>query len=439
MLLRLQDILKQLNNIEQALKELRRLKVRLPDKRSYTNPLQISFDKQINELLNKKIELESLEIEDLPKELREQILFADQVTSSQIHTDQVSVSDLDFSQKETNIFQFLKEMPKVELHLHMEACISDQTLIKLMEKNNLEYDADHIKNLYNFKNLQEFVQLFLFILDAIQTPEDFQLVFQNLRKYLEKNNIRYAEVFLAPSRMIANGLIFSEIVEVLDTLSRECMRTGGPEVKYLIDVSRTFGADNASKNLQYILENRTSSILGIGLGGAELMGVAREFERVFAQARSEGLHCVAHAGEDDGPWSIRDTALLLKAERIGHATSAIQDPHLLEILKERKIPLEICVTSNLFTGKYVREAKDHPVRYYYDEGLICTVNTDDPEIFNVTLSEEYFKYYKYLDFTITELIDLNRQGVYSSFHLQPGILWQGFQKEIEQLREKYAV
>ena len=439
MLVRFKHIIEKLRAIDRDLKELQRLKARVPQQRDYSSSLDISFDKQINELLNQKIELESLEIDNPAQELSDSILFADQITSSHIRAERISRKEPERSAKEENIFAFLKEMPKTEIHLHMEACISDKTLIEIMERNNIEYDPLEIAKLYKFKNLQEFVRLFLFILDAIKTPDDFALIFQNLRTYLEANNIHYAEVFLAPSRMISNGLDFREIAETIDRLASDCVRSGGPEVKYLIDVSRTFGSENASQNLQRILHLKTRNIIGIGLGGAELMGPARDFKDVFAQARAEGLRCVAHAGEDDGPWSIKDTVLVLRSERIGHGTSAIQDPMLLEILKEREIPLEICLTSNIFTGKYVREEKDHPVRRYYDEGLICTVNTDDPEIFNINLTEEYFKYYRHLDFTLTELIDLNRQGVYSTFQNRPGDMWKSFQAEINQLREKYAI
>ena len=169
------------------------------------------------------------------------------------------------------------------------------------------------------------------------------------------------------------------------------------------------------------------------------MGPARNFKDVFAQAKAHGLRAVAHAGEDDGPWSVRDSVEILGAERVGHGTSAIQDPALIDLLKEKEVPLEICLTSNLFTGKYVREPQDHPVRRYYDAGLVCTINTDDPEIFHVNLTDEYFKFYKHLDFTVTELVDMNRQGVYSSFMKNPARLWKGYSKEIQLLREKYAV
>lgn len=438
MIVRLEQILGKIRGIERDIQELRRLKARVPAGRKYSAGLETAFDKQINDLLNEKISMEELEIEGAPEDLVQQIFSADLVTASRIRGEHV-VHRIEPTAAEANLVKFIQEMPKVEIHLHMEACISKETVAAMLEKNSVPYSMEELDKLYKFSNLQEFIKLFLFIIDSVKTPDDFELIFNNLRSYMDANSIRYAEVFLAPSRMVQNGLDFNEIAQTLDRVSNDCRRSGGPDVKYLIDVSRTFGVENASKNLQRVLAARAQNIIGIGLGGAELMGPAREFKDVFAQARAEGLRCVAHAGEDDGPWSIRDAVELLRAERIGHGTSAIQDPSLMELLREKETPIEICLTSNIFTGKYVRQEKDHPVRRYYDEGLVCTVNTDDPEIFNVNLSQEYFKYYRHLDFTVSEIVDLNRQTVRSTFHPASAAMWKDFEQEIVQLRQKYAV
>jgi len=438
MVVRLEHVLKRLRGIDRDIQELKRLKARVPSERSFTPGLQVAFDRQINELLNEKIAFEELEIEDPPQELLDQLFSVDVATASRISAERPAPA-LEPTRSEESLLAFLKEMPKVELHLHMEACISKETVASMLDKNGVEYDPEELKKLYQFSNLGEFIKLFLFIIDSIKTPDDFELIFRNLREYCDANSIRYAEVFLAPSRMVQNGLDFNEIAQTLDRLSSECRREGGPTIQYLFDVSRTFGVENASKNLQRILGAKADNIIGIGLGGAELMGPAREFGDVFAQARAAGLKCVAHAGEDDGPWSVRDAVEILKAQRIGHGISAIQDPSLIELLKDKQVPIEICLTSNIFTGKYVRREQDHPVRRYYDEGLVCTVNTDDPEIFDVNLTQEYFKFYKYLDFTVTEMVDLNRQGVYSSFLPDPAKTWKQFDREINKLREKYKV
>ncbi len=438
MVVRLEQIFNRIAEIDRDVEELKRLRTRIPTGRDFTEELQISFDRAINSLQDEKIALEELEVENPPQDLVEEIMAVDMATASRIHVDRAAPI-FEPTVDEKRVIEFLRAMPKTEVHLHMEACISRDTLAGMLERNHIEYDIEEVGKLYQFSNLQEFIKLFLFILDSVKSPDDFELIFKNLRDYLISNNVRYAEVFFAPSRLIANGLDFKEMAQTLDRLSRQCRQERGPDVRFLVDVSRTFGPENASKNLQRVLGAGYNSIVGIGLGGAELMGPARDYKEVFAQAHAEGLHAVAHAGEDDGPWSVRDAVELLKAERIGHGTSTIQDPSLLRVIREKQIPIEICLTSNLFTGKYVRRPEDHPVRRYYDEGILCTINTDDPEIFNVSITDEYFKHYKHLKFSISEIVDLVRQGIYSTFHGDKATLWAGFRKEIEDLRGDYRL
>lgn len=434
---RFADILKRIEGIEKEIDDLKLARTRIPAKRPYTVNIEIAFDKEINALLNEQIQLEELEIENPTPELINEIISVDLATSTRMHAPVEKGAEPSIEEK--RVKDFIRALPKTEVHIHMEACISKETLAQVLEKNHKNFEMSHLEKLYKFSNLQEFVQLFLFIIDSIISPDDFIYIFNNLRTYFEKNNIRYGETFFAPSRMIQNGLNFNEIAQTLDKLSRECRLEGGPDIRFLVDVSRTFGPENASKNLQHVLNAKSNSIIGIGLGGAELMGPAHQYRDVFAQARAEGLHTVAHAGEDDGPWSVRDTVEILKAERIGHGTSAIQDPELIKLLKERQVPIEICLTSNIFTGKYVRKEENHPVRRYYDEGLICCINTDDPEIFNIDLTDEFFKLHKHLNFSIAELVDLIYQGIDSSFYENKLELKKSFQNEIEILRKNYSL
>ncbi|MCB1168903.1 MAG: adenosine deaminase [Leptospiraceae bacterium] len=438
MSIRLDSVIQRIRGIEREVDDLQRLKNKLPLERPYSGTLQVAFDKSINDLLNEKLGLEQLEIDAPSEELINEVLSVDMATASRIRVDREK-PEAELTAREEKVREFLRKIPKTEIHLHMEACISRETLMGVLDHNKEQYDPEEVEKLYKFSNLQEFIKLFLFIIDSIKQPDDFELIFNNLRTYMEHNNVSYAEVFYAPSRLVQNGLDFNEVAQTLDKLSRDCRLEGGPDIRYLVDVSRTFGAENASKNLQRVLKAKCNSHIGIGLGGAELMGPARDFKDVFAQARAEGLFRVAHAGEDDGPWSVRDAVEILKAQRVGHGTSVIQDPSLMELMKEKQIPIEICLTSNIFTGKYVRQEKDHPVRRYYDDGLVCTVNTDDPEIFNVDLSEEFFKFYKHLNFTIPEIVDLVRQGVYSTFHSEPSKIWKGMEKEIQNLRQEYQL
>lgn len=191
-------------------------------------------------------------------------------------------------------------------------------------------------------------------------------------------------------------------------------------------------------NLNRVLKVRHPEIIGIGLGGAELMGPAKDYAEVFKIARESGLRTVAHSGEDDGPWAIWDAVQLCKAERIGHGTSAIQDPELVKYMKDNHIPIEICVTSNVFTGKYVRKEQNHPVRYYYDQGLPLSINTDDPVIFNVNLTYEYFKLYRFLDFSLDEIIDLIKQGVYATFNQDKDALWKLLESRIKTVSDNFG-
>ncbi|MGL1893308.1 MAG: adenosine deaminase [Spirochaetaceae bacterium] len=288
----------------------------------------------------------------------------------------------------------LKEIPKTEIHLHIEAVTSVDTVWSLINKHKIKIDGvSTIKDLeakFKVTSLTDFITLFIHIIQAsFKEPEDFYLLMRDLRDYLIENNIVYAEVFLAPTSFIKNGFKFDEIIKILDSEANEIAETNGIEIKYIIDVSRGFGLDNAMYNLEQTLKFKTDRVIGIGLGGAEKKGKAAEFEPVFKKAKEAGLRVVAHAGEDDDYTSINAAVDLLKAERIGHGISAMENPACMEHLKELQIPLEICPTSNLFTGAYVTDIKKHPIRMFYDKGLFITVNSDDPTLFGSTLLEEY--------------------------------------------------
>jgi len=432
-----EQILKRLATIDRDISELNRLKKRLPEDRPYYTNLQSVFDKQIEVLLSEKKSILALKIHNPPSWL---LSFngkaIEKPEDTHISEEVVSFSPI-LPVGENDVYQFLKKLPKTEVHLHLEACINQKTLRQLFHKNHIHFTESEFQEKFNFKDLNGFIQLFFFIQSAIQEEEDFTYLIDSLAEYLRNDNIIYAEVFLAPTRFLQNGLDFQLIIETILNRIRQIKEEDGTEIKILIDVSRTFGIDNAMVNLEKLLKINAEEILGIGLGGAELLGPAKDFEPVFRLAREAGLHCVVHAGEDDGPWSIWDSLKFLNAERIGHGTSAIQDPELVEYLKENRIPVEICLTSNLFTGKYVRKPENHPVRYYYDKGLMLCINTDDPEIFKVTLTDEYYKLYKYLDFTIEEIIDLIRKGVYCSFHPRKEKLWKKIEQEINKLQSKF--
>lgn len=438
-------VIQRINAIDRDVGELNELKSKVSADRPYSPSLHLAFDKQINSLINERVSLMELVINNPPKWIeksykknRNNHKNPDPLRYSKIP--EFLIGDLSVANpQEKDVINFIKALPKTEVHVHLEACMDRELLLKMIEKNKIEIKQDEINNIYNFEGLSGFINVFLFIQSAVKSPEDLKYMIDSLATYLRKDNIIYAEVFFAPSKFIQNGLDFFAMVDVLVDRIREIKQEDGTEIKILVDVSRSFGRENAMNNLKKVLKLEHDEVIGIGLGGAELKGPPRDFEDVFRLARESNLKVVAHAGEDDGPWAIWDTIEILQAERIGHAISAIQDPRLLDYIKEKQIPLEICLTSNIFTGKYVKREKHHPVRYYYDKGLLTCINTDDPAIFNVDLSYEFFKLYRYLDFTLDEILDLIHKGVLSTFHPNKNALWKKMEKRISQVKKDFKL
>lgn len=310
----------------------------------------------------------------------------------------------------------LLKVPKAELHIHIEAVITLNSVKKLYKnKFGSEMSVSEQKDLFSYNDLNGFIQSFLKVQDLLQSVEDFNLVFNDLEKYLVNNGINYCEAFFAPTAFLKKGFDYEKMVNIFHKKIEKIKEKNNIEIKLLMDVSRTFGCDNAMENYNLLKQYPCKDIIGIGLGGAEKKGPAKEFAPVFDLAVKEGYKVVAHAGEDVGPESIWDSINYLHAQRIGHGITAIQDEKLMDTLSEKKIPLEICITSNTFTKAVIKEAKDHPIKKFYDKGIIVTVNTDDPVFFKTTLIDEFWICYNELNFSIEEIKQLVKNSFTASF------------------------
>ena len=314
----------------------------------------------------------------------------------------------------------LTAVPKTEIHLHIEGLASVETIWELMNKHHILLDQipsrEALKKRFEVESLDEFIDLFINVIqNCFREEDDFEYLVRDARDYLTRNGIVYAEIFFAPSKFLLNGLSYKTIIEKLDDGAQALKRDENLDMRYLIDVSRTYGIENAQNNLEHVLANPKETVIGIGLGGAESQGPARDFERVFKRAADQGLRVVAHAGEDVGPESIWDAIRVLGAARIGHGISAIQDEKLMDYLASKKIPLEICPTSNVFTRKYVKRIEEHPIRAFYDHGLFVTVNTDDPTIFGIDLVDEYMNLVAKGVFSREEILALIKNNVRATF------------------------
>ncbi len=311
---------------------------------------------------------------------------------------------------------FLACIPKAELHIHLEAVITLSGVKKLYKnKYGKEMSKEEQESLFSYNDLNGFIEVFLKIQEMYSSVDDFNLVFDELEKYLVENGIVYTEVFFAPTSFLKMGFKYEDMVKIFHKKITEIKEKRGIIVKLLMDVSRTFGCKNAMNNYSLFKKYPCEDIIGIGLGGAEAKGPAKDFAPVYDLAHKDGFKAVAHAGEDVGPESIWDSINYLHAQRIGHGITAIQDEKLMEELTKTQLPIEICISSNTFTKKIVQKAKDHPVRQFYDRGMMVNINTDDPVFFKTTLLNEYWICYSELNFTMDEIKELVKNGFTSSF------------------------
>ena len=318
---------------------------------------------------------------------------------------------------------FVQEVPKVELHIHLEAVAELRTLVSLNEKygmiGHLKTEADFRKYIF-VHNLKEMIDKFFSFQELYREVEDYKLLMKDVLSYALANKIEYMEAFISPSMVKRIGSIsiedfYTVIIDEIKKIKKE----HGVEIQLIIDLSRSFGPENAQDNLEtarrYIAAHNDSPIIGFGLGGNEGDNPAVLYKDVFAEAARTGLHLVAHAGEEVDTVSIRQCIDDLGVERIGHGTSAIYDEDMMKVLRDRKIPLEVCVTSNVVTRKYVKSYDKHPIGKFIDNGILVTINTDDPVLFNVSLNSEIIKVYEHCGLSVENMKSLLRNNVYCSF------------------------
>lgn len=291
------------------------------------------------------------------------------------------------------IADYIRAMPKVELHLHLEGSLRPATLLKLAEGNRLKIPFTTVEEietrLQNFRNFQEFIPPLLLGVDCLRRPEDFRDAVLALGRELAGQHVRYAEVTWTPQFYRRLGLPFDVLLEGLNEGRREVEESWGVKIGWIVDLVRSVPGPAGEVTAWACSETaRSGGIVALGLGGPEATHPAAPFADHFRRARAEGLPANPHAGEGGGPESIRAALDLLGASRIGHGVRACEDPALLALLAARKVVLEVCPTSNLRLGLYPSYA-DHPLAQLAAAGCAVTINSDDPALFRTTLREEY--------------------------------------------------
>src|SRR5229473_3730792 len=309
---------------------------------------------------------------------------------------------------------FLISLPMAELHLHLEGSIEPPTLVELRQRHGMEgVSLPEVEKLYNYADFAGFLAAFKDVTGHLQTPEDYELITYRLMERLKSENVLHAEVLVSVGVCLWRKQDFAAIFEGLERGRERGERDFGISLLWIFDAVRQFGPGAAREVFDLAAKFRERNVVGIGIGGDELKAPPELFREAYAHAAGQGLRLTAHAGETAGPESVWG-ALNLGAERIGHGLTAHQDPEVVEELATRQIPVEICLTSNLRTG-CLAKLSDHPVRRYFDQGLMLTLNSDDPAMFGTTLTREYERAQAEFGFTDEHLRELARNSFEASF------------------------
>ena len=308
---------------------------------------------------------------------------------------------------------FLSSLPKAELHLHLEGSVEPATLLELRRRHGENANAAEIAQLYQYADFTGFLMAFKTVTEDLRTGDDYELITYRLMEMLKAENVLHAEVYISVGVCLWRKQDFAAIFEGLERGRQRGERDFGVSLLWIFDAVRQFGAEAAQKVFDLAVLYHDRNVVGIGIGGDELKGPPELFREVYAYAADHGLRLTAHAGENGTPESVWG-ALNLHAERIGHGLTAAQDPELVEELAERQIPVEICLTSNLRTG-CCRTLAEHPMRNYFDHGVMLTLNTDDPAMFSTSLTGEYALAQETFGFSDEHLRELARNSFEASF------------------------
>lgn len=298
--------------------------------------------------------------------------------------------------------------PLAELHLHLEGSVEVETLLEI----DPTLTREEIRAATTYTGFEGFIQSYIWVNRRLNSPEHYAVAARRLFERLASEGVVYAEVTISAGVILWKQQAFAPIYEAVQ---REASASK-VKVRWILDATRQFGVHAAKPVFDLAAERVNEGVVAIGLGGFEAGGPARWYADLYKEARDRGLRLVCHAGETTDANSVWE-ALEIGAERIGHGIRAIEDPVLVAHLAEKKIPLEICITSNVRTGS-VGSVKEHPVRRLYDAGVPIILNTDDPALFECTLTGEYELARREFSFTEGEIEGLRENSVTYAFDIR---------------------
>lgn len=313
------------------------------------------------------------------------------------------------------IVKQLRNMPKIELHVHLEGATKAETFYKLAIKNQIDLKVnslDEWKSFFAFTNFDHFLKVYTLAITALNKPEDYIFIIKEFYRQQAEQNIVYSEAFISAS-FIVQKFKTKEILDAIEEGIQIGSKKYGVEINFIPDISREL-VDSQMKVVDFAIEGFERGLfIGLGIGGPEQGFPPELFTEAFKKAKSKGLRLVAHAGETAGSKSIWGALKSLEVERIGHGIRSLEDPILIDFIIANKIPLEISPSSNYALG-IVKNGDMHPIRELMDSGVICTINSDDPAMFSTTLISEYLLLLKQ-GFSCDELFQMNLNALQNSF------------------------
>lgn len=287
---------------------------------------------------------------------------------------------------------FITCMPKAELHVHLEGSVRPETLLKLARRHNIDLPASDIAGLrewYRFRDFDHFIQIYMVISSCLREAEDIELITREFLQGQADQNIRYSEVTFTPySQFINSGLGFHEQIDAVNRARAWAKAELGVRMGIIVDIPRQIDPAGGLTIAEWVAARRGDGIIALGLGGPEIGNPPEKFQAAFDLAKKAGVPCILHAGETGGPASVWSALKAAGSLRIGHGVQAIDDPALIDHLREQQIPLEVCPTSNICLKVFPNLAH-HSLPKLIEAGLFVTINSDDPPMFNTTLTNEY--------------------------------------------------
>lgn len=287
---------------------------------------------------------------------------------------------------------FITQMPKVELHVHLEGSVQPQTLLDLAHSHNVVLPADDVEGLrqwYTFRDFEHFIDIYMAISACLQTEEDIELIAREFLIGQARQHILYSEVTFTPyNQFFNNGLDMRKQMDAVNRARRWAERELGVRMGIITDIPRQIPAEEGLLIADLALECYGDGLIALGFGGPEHGNPPEKFQDSFDRVRAVGIPCILHAGETEGPASIWSAIQVADSRRIGHGVRAVEDPALMGYLQRMQIPLEVCLSSNICL-KVFPSLAEHSLPRLMERGLYVTINSDDPPMFNTTLTNEY--------------------------------------------------